>query len=250
MLQITTSAASSSTAAPSLSVSAGSTASINLILTSLLGYGYAGEGGQLNNYDLPVSLTCTALPPHATCSFTYPNPDPNIATAVDIPCAAAQGTANQSGQDDCSTGKATMTINTNIAVGTTSQIATTASVTFAAIFGFGMIGLFFRRKAFEKSRMLLMVCLMIVGGALAGSLTACSTTNLSANPVLNTPSGTYAVTVTAQQVGTVCVPTTGSSADCNVGVAQASWAAPFNGFAVYGSQNQVSLPFYVNVTIQ
>jgi sugar lactone lactonase YvrE len=250
MLQITTSAASSSTVAPTLSVAAGSTASIKLILTSLLGYGYAGEGGQLNNYDLPVSLACTALPPHATCSFTYPNPDPNTSTAVDIPCAAAQGTVNQTGADDCSQGLATMTIHTNIAVGTTSQIATTASVTFAAIFGFGMIGLFFRRKAFDKSRMLLMVCLMVVGGALAGSLTACSTTNLSANPVLSTPSGTYAVTVTAQQVGTVCVPSTGQSNNCNVGVAESSWAAPYNGQAVEGSQNQVSLPFYVNVTVQ
>jgi len=59
-------------------VSAGGTASANLTLTSILGYGFAGKNQQLNDYNFPVSLSCDNLPPHSSCSFSYPNPDPNI----------------------------------------------------------------------------------------------------------------------------------------------------------------------------
>jgi hypothetical protein len=127
-----------------------------------------------------------------------------------------------------------MTINTDVSVGTvnSSQNATTASVTLASIFGFGMIGLFFRRRILEKGRLLLMLFLMIVGGGLAVSVTACNTTNLTPNAVLSTPAGTYAVTVSAEQVGTQTI-------NLANGPVQIS-----------GSENQVSLPFYVNVTVQ
>jgi len=217
------------TSAPaSLSMSAGSTASANLTLTSILGYGFAGKNQQLNDYNFPVTLSCDNLPPHSTCSFSYPNPDPIIPTAVDIPCTGTTAAA-----DNCSPGMVTVTINTNVTVGTTtSQLSKPAPITFAAMLGFGMIGLLFRRRIGQKGRLLLMICLAIVSGAFALSLTACSTTNLSPASVLTTPSGTYAVTITAQQVGSQVI------------------TLPTGPITIYGSQNQVSLPFTLNVTVQ
>jgi hypothetical protein len=195
----------------------------------MLGYGFAGKNQQLNDYNFPVSLACDNLPPHASCSFTYPTPDPNIATAIDIPCTGTTAAA-----DNCSPGLVTMTINTNVAVGTTttSQLSRPAQVTFAALFGFGMVGLFFRRRAVQKSRLLFMLCAAILSGALAFGLAACSTANLSPASVLTTPSGTYSVSVTAQQVGSQVI------------------TLPTGPITIYGSENQVSLPFAINVTVQ
>jgi sugar lactone lactonase YvrE len=238
VVQIVTSSASSLTTPPTLNVTAGSQASLNLTLNSILGYGIAGRGGLLNDYNFPVTLACDNLPPHSACTFTYPNPDPVIPTAVDIPCPAGStqnvASAVAAGTMQCTPGQVTLTVVTNVAVGTTtSQVARNASITFAAIFGLGMISLFVRRRAFEKGRLSMMVVLMIVGTALAASITACSTTNLSNSAVLTTPKGTYPVTVTAQQVGSQQI----SSGN---GATQ----------TIYGSENQVSLPFVVNVTVQ
>jgi hypothetical protein len=212
----------------SLTVAPGSTVSANLTLTSILGYGFAGKNQQLNDYNFPVTLGCDNLPPHATCTFTYPTPDPSIPTAVDIPCSGTTAAA-----DDCLPGNVTVTINTNVAVGTTttSMLERPAPFALAAMFGFGMFGLFFRRRIAQKGRTLLMLCLMAIGGMFAVSLTACSTVNLSPATVLTTPAGTYAVTITAQQVGTQVI------------------TLPTGPITIYGSQNQVSLPFTLNVTI-
>jgi len=245
----------STSAPPALSVSAGSSANMTLTLSSVDGYGWAGQGGLLNNYQFPVALACSNLPPHATCSFTY-QPDPNLSVyglnttdpnAVNIPCSGAQG--SNGALDGCNDPAnpalpVTLTINTDVAVGTTSQLVRSTPVALAALFGFGMIGLFFRRRAAQKAGLTLMLCMVILSGALAVSLTACSTTNLSPASVLKTPSGSYAVTVTAEQVGTQCVVVQGSaSSNCTTPGGQA-------GTAVHGSQVQVSLPFTINLTIQ
>lgn len=251
MVQITQAGnAASQTAAPSLTVQAGSTASMNLTLTSILGYGIAGRNSQLNATNFPVSLACANLPPHTQCSFTYPNPDLNVANAVDIPCpSGATTTQTADGSVQCTPGQASVTFYTDVSAGTTtSQNARAASVALAAIFGFGMIGLFFRRKAFDKGRMLLMVFLMIAGGALAVSITACNTTVLAPQSSLATPAGTYAVTITADEVGTLCAPQVGGAGDnC---IVPGSGSTTNNGLLVYGSENQVSLPFYISVTVQ
>jgi hypothetical protein len=251
ILQITQTGNSASlTTAPSLSVSPGSTASMNLTLTSMLGYGISGANGQLNASNFPVSLACDNLPPHTQCSFSYPIPDPLIASAVDIPCpAGATTTEVADGSVSCTAGQATVTFYTDVSAGTSvSMNARRTSVALAAIFGFGMIGLFFRRRAFEKARTLMMVFLMLVGGALAIGITACNTTTLAPQASLATPAGTYAVTITASEVGTLCVSSPGAAGDnC---IVPGSGAATDNGILVYGSQNQVSLPFYVNLTVQ
>lgn len=231
-------------APPTLNVQPGSTASATLTLTSLLGYGYAGKGSQLNDYNFPVSLTCDNLPPHTVCSFIYPstvNPNqPSSPNSVQIPCTGTTGAA-----DNCLTGTVTVTINTDVSAGTTAsnKSAAAASIALASIFGFGIVGIFFRRRAFEQHRLLLMVFLMCIGGALAVTLTACNTSNLAPNAALSTPAGAYAVTITAQQVGSQCVPLAGPGSNCTT-------PSGGSGIEVYGSQNQVSLPFYINVTVQ
>jgi hypothetical protein len=111
-----------------------------------------------------------------------------------------------------------------------------------------MIGLFFRRKTFEKGRMLLMVFLMIAGGGLAVSITACNTTTLTPLASLNTPAGTYAVTITADEVGSFCSSQPGGAGDnC---IVPGSGSTSNNGIKVYGTENQVSIPFYINLTVQ
>lgn len=137
----------------------------------------------MNCSNFPVSLSGDNLPPHTQCSYTCPNPDPNIANALDIPCpAGATTTEIADGSAYCIPGQAMVTYYTDVSAGaTTSMNARTTSTAPAAIFGFGMIGLFFRRKTFEKGRLLLMVFLMTVGGGLAVSVTACNTTVLSPN---------------------------------------------------------------------
>jgi len=117
---------------------------------------------------------------------------------------------------------------------TTSQLAHSTPIAFAALFSFGMFGLFFRRRIGQKGSLWLMICLMVLSGALAISLTACSTVNLSPTSVLTTPVSTtpYAVSITAQQVGTQVI------------------TLPTGPITIYGSENQVSLPFTLNVTVQ
>jgi hypothetical protein len=228
------------TSAPaSLTVTPGSTASATLTIASVLGYGFAGKGQQLNDYNFPVALACDNLPPHATCTFTYTKDsglnafglDGNNPTAVNIYCTGTTGAAA-----DCAPGlPVTVTINTNVPVGTTtSQLAHSTPIAFAALFGFGMFGLFFRRRIGQKGSLWLMICLMVLSGALAISLTACSTVNLSPTSVLTTPVSTtpYAVSITAQQVGTQVI------------------TLPTGPITIYGSENQVSLPFTLNVTVQ
>jgi hypothetical protein len=251
----TNSAGAQITTAPSLTLAAGSTASMTLYLNSILGYGAAGRNQVENDYNFPITLSCTNLPPHATCSFSYPNPDPLVPTALDITCPSGdnQAVVNSlaAGLSTCSLGTVTLTINSDVTVGTsttTSQVARVSSIALAGIFGLGMIGLFFRRKAFEKARMLLVVFLIFAGCALAVSITACSTTNLSPNSVLATPSGTYAVQITAQQVGNECISATSSSnTNC---IIPGSGSTTNNGQLIYGSENQLNLPFYINVTVQ
>jgi hypothetical protein len=250
-LQITqTGNAASLTAAPSLSVSAGSSASMNLTLTSILGYGLAGLNSQLNATNFPVTLTCDNLPPHTQCSFSYPNPDPLVPNSVDIPCpSGATTTELADGSVQCTPGQVTVTFYTDVTAGTTTtQNARTTSVTLATIFGFGMLGLFFKRKTFEKGRMLLMVFLMVAGGALAVSITACNTTTLAPLAALNTPAGTYPVTITADETGSLCVSEPGGAGDnC---IVSGSGSTSNNGIKVYGTENQVSIPFYINVAVQ
>ncbi len=245
---------------PSLSVQPGSTASMTLYLAPLLGYGFEGKNAILNDYNFPVTLGCDNLPPHTQCTFTYPSiissyqpsapnsvqicPEPTL-TSNTLTSTAFETLAETGGCNSDGTGVVTLTINTNVSVGTTTTTSqnTAPSITLASIFGLGLIGLFFRRRQFEKGRRLLMVLLMVVGGALAVSLSACNTTNLTPLAKLSTPAGTYAVNITATQVGTQCVQQSTPSIPCTTASGQP-------GTVVVGSENPVSLPYYFNLTVQ
>jgi hypothetical protein len=240
-----------------LTVSAGSSVQATLTLSSLLGYGYLGRGSTLNNYALPLDLQCDGLPAYASCSFAYSAPiasDPNQTGVLCPPgsttqyCAVnvgpapgtvlATGSACQPGDGCIGAGTVVMTINTNVPTATQSSSLRTdrGSLAFAAMFGLGLLGLGFRRKARKWSGMLLLACVALCGGGMVG-VTACGTTNLSPTgaSLSVTPAGTYNVTVTAKEAGTIQVQVPGAAA----GVTE----------PVYGNSNQMSLPYTVAVTI-
>jgi hypothetical protein len=232
-------------------VAQGSSVQATLTLTSILGYGYAGRGSTLNNYSTPLNLQCNGLPAYATCTFTYSAPvasDPNptgVACAAGVPgyCAVnvgptpgiilSSGSACDLSNGCIGPGTVTVTINTNVSTGavTSSRLRTDpGSFAFAAMFGFGLLGLAFRRKARRWSGFLLLACLLLCGGGMFG-ITACGTTNLSPASTTVTPAGTYNVTVTAKEAGFIPVTVSGGTQ------------------TVYGNGNQMSLPYTIPVTI-
>lgn len=204
----------------SLTVPNGSSATTNLTLTSLLGYGVAGANGNLNNYSLPLEMECDNLPAHASCTFAYPNPDPSDANSVDV--------------NPTTPGQVVMTLNTNVPVGTTTTASLRGNpITFAAMFGLGLLGLAFGRKKGLRTSLLNVICLLVFTGAVL-SVSACGTGQIGATPILTTPTGTYSITVTAKQTGSKTIP--GSTPGTTV--------------VVQGNGNQMSIPFTMSVTVQ
>jgi sugar lactone lactonase YvrE len=217
----------------SLSVTRGSTTTATLILTSVLGYGYAGHGALLNNYSLPVQLACDGLPAYATCSFSYPTPDPTDPQSVDVgpptgtiitgttPCTVAQGCFGP--------GKVIITINTNVSTGSLASLHRgRGAVEFATMFGLGLLGLAFGKKRSIRPGLPMLVCLLLCAAIMAG-IGGCSTTQLGTTSGTATPAGTYTVIVTAKQVGSQVITA--------------------NPYIVYGNGNQMSLPFSIGVTV-
>ena len=204
----------------SLSVAAGSTTSATMTLTSLLGYGVLGAAGNLNNYSLPLQLTCSNLPAHSTCSFAYPTPDPS-----DPQSTAVTPTA---------TGTVVMTLHTNVAVGTSTSMVRHTEVVFAGMSLAGLCLLMLRRRRFSRLPVL-SVALLLMGSAAVASVAGCGSSSNAAKPVLTTPAGTYAVSVTATQAGYKVIPDPAHAGQT---------------ITVYGSGNQMSLPFTINVTVQ
>jgi hypothetical protein len=102
------------------------------------------------------------------------------------------------------------------------------------VFGLGLLGLSFRKRRAMLARLAAMACVMVCIGVVAG-VSGCSTKQLGASSETATPAGTYKVIVTAKQAGSAFIQSTtpgGSS------------------YNVAGNQNQMSLPFTINVTIQ
>ena len=227
----------------SLTVSAGSTTSATLTLTSLLGYGIAGAGGLLNNYSFPVQLSCDGLPAYATCSFSYPTPDPTDPQSVDVgpsagtslsymgaataPCkAAAPGSVG-----GCfGPGTVIMTIKTNITSGVAEVHRGQGKTEFATVFGLGLLGFAFGKKRLVRGHRLTLVCLLLCSGIIA-CISGCSTTQLGTSSGTATPAGKYSVSVTAKQVGSQVITSSGVIT------------------TVYGNGNQMSLPFTISVSI-
>ena len=268
----------------SLVVAPGSSVAATLTLSSVLGYGYITRDdgpAQGTNYAMPLALQCQGLPPYASCSFTYPTPNPadpqsvaypvgslaapyntvafpafggllcqNSTAAAPVYCAidigppagfvpGKSGAAPCTAQDGClGPGTVIMTINTNVPLGTTTSSLKTyqGGIAFAGIFGLGLLGLTFRRKVTRFRNLLMIVCALLWGGTLIG-ITACSTTTLGTPTATSgaTPAGSYWVTVTASQAGTLVIPP----------LIYNDFHATLN----VGDGQQMSLPYTINVTV-
>jgi hypothetical protein len=221
----------------SLTVAAGSTTTATLTLTSVLGYGFGGYGALLNNYSLPVQLACDGLPAYATCTFSYPTPDPSDPNSVDVgPVAGTviSGTTACTKAQGCfGPGTVIMTINTNIPTGIASLRRGSGQTVFAAMFGLGLLGFAFGdRKKRLRGRLPVLFSLLLCCALMAG-VSGCSTTQLGTTASGNvSPGGKYTVLVTAKQVGSQVINNSGVTS------------------TVYGNSNQVSLPFTMTVTVQ
>jgi hypothetical protein len=143
------------------------------------------------------------------------------------PCDASDGCLGP--------GQVVMTINTNVPLGTASSLKTyQGGIAFASIFGLGLLGLTFRRKVSRFRNLLMVACALLWGGTLLG-ITACNTTTLGTEKTGITPAGTYWVTVTARQAGTMVIP-----------------PLIYNNYTaslIPGNGDQMSLPYTINVTI-
>ncbi|HEY5328997.1 MAG TPA: Ig-like domain repeat protein [Acidobacteriaceae bacterium] len=227
----------------SLNVTAGSSATATLTLSSVLGYGIGGAGGLLNNYSLPVQLSCDGLPAYATCTFSYPKPDPTDAQSVDVGPAAGTVLSFGGTTGACAAaapgaiggcygpGTVIMTIHTSVSpFGVATLHRSHDEIVFAAMFGLGLFSFAFGKKKSLRARVPTLVCLLLCGGIMMG-ISGCSTKQLGAtSTTVATPAGTYTVLVTARQVGS-----------------QTITAVPG---ITYGNGHQVSLPFSMTLTVQ
>ena len=266
-----------------LIVAPGSSVSATLTLTSVLGYGYVTRDDgptQGTNYAMPLALQCQGLPAYASCSFTYPTPNPldrqsiaypagslaapynttafpafggllcqNSTAAAPVYCAVDIGpppgfVTGRTGNAPCTAaadgclgpGTVIMTINTNVPVGTASNRTTyQGGIAFASIFGLGLLGLAFRRKVTRFRNLLMIAYALLWGGTVIG-MTACSTTILGKSTTTTgvTP-GSYWVTVTASQAGSMVIPP----------LIYNDYTATLN----IANGNQMSLPYTINVTV-
>jgi hypothetical protein len=222
-----------SVSVPTAIYPATASASTTLTITSLLGYGVSTNSAypsstptlMLNNYTLPIAFNCVGLPAHSTCSFSGGN-----YTDLNGVLHADEVLVNT---DPAQPSSIKVTVTSNVSGGiTTSQNSHSTPYEYAAIFGLGMLGLAFSRKSIHKNGYLVMICLLALTAATAG-LTACNNTPLVSQAVLGTPSGSYAVSVVAQQVGGITIPGNNGTP-----------------ITLYGSTNQMSLPYTLNVTVQ
>jgi hypothetical protein len=128
-----------------------------------------------------------------------------------------------------------MTITTNVPLGTVSSLkGNRGGIAFASLFGLGLLGLTFRRKVTRFRNLSTIACALLWCGTLMG-ITACSTTTLGTGMTGVTPTGTYWVTVTASQAGTMVIPPLIYNQNVPTLI-------PANG-------DQMSLPYTINVTI-
>jgi peptidoglycan/LPS O-acetylase OafA/YrhL len=125
-----------------------------------------------------------------------------------------------------------MTINTNVQTGSIASLDRRAgATTFAAMFGLGLLGLTFGKRKSMGRRIPTLLCLLLFSAIMAG-ISGCSTQQLGGPSGTTTPAGTYTVLVTAKQVGSQVITSSGVTT------------------TVYGDGNQMSLPFSLNVTVQ
>jgi hypothetical protein len=216
----------------SLAVSSG-TGSIQLSISSVLGYGVSTNSAYpsstpnltLNNYTLPIGFACQGLPAYATCTFSGGNyTDLNGTLHPDEVVVDT---------DPSKPASIAVTITTNNPTNATAlNRAGSSPLAFAALFGLGLIGLASRRKLGRHARLLTLAGFAVLSGAMVG-LSSCSSQSVTTSTTTTTPTGSYKVSITAQQVGSVTVP--------------GNYGTPIT---LYGNLNQVSLPYTLEVNVQ
>ena len=162
------------TATPAtLTLTAGVPGQVSLNLEGLVGFGGPKSA---------VVLGCVtaSLPKYSECTFDN----------TTIPITPAGGSAT-----------VVMTISTNVPVNGGNAVVSKAPMplAIAGIFGFGLLGLIFGRKARFNSRAFTAICLMLMLTSAVFGVTACTNsgyTHTPPAPVVTTPSGTSNVVVT------------------------------------------------------
>ncbi len=216
----------------SIAITAGA-GSAQLSISSVLGYGVSTNPAYpsststltLNNYTLPVGFACQGLPAYATCTFSGGN-------YVDL-----GGTLHPDevvvDTDPSKPVSITVAINTNVSL-TASNRVQPSPIAFALLFGIGLMGLVSRRRFAVHGRLLTLTFFMTLSGVTLGLASCSSTSSTTSNSnSTTTPSGSYTVSITAQQVGSATV--------------LGSTGTPVT---LYGNLNQVSLPYTLKATVQ
>ena len=153
----------------SVSTKAGTPVTAALTVQALNGY-QAQLGAQ-------IYCDSTTLPKFSECTFDVPLLD--IYDAKGAPVTTH------------------LTISSNLAVSLSEVRTRRSEIAFAGLFGFGLLGLAFRKRLKLNGLVLTMVCMLLVGGGLTG-LTGCTNsgyTQTPAAPMNTTPAGTYNVSV-------------------------------------------------------
>ena len=153
----------------SLTAAAGTPVMSTLTITALEGY----------SPKLGAQLYCdnTTLPQYAECTFDVPTID--LFDHPGVPQISH------------------VTISSNLPVNVGAVRLGTSPVVFASLFGLGLLGLRFRRKARIYGSLLGMVCLALMAGALT-SFTGCTNSSYTQTPPaphVTTPSGSYNVRI-------------------------------------------------------
>ena len=164
------------TASPtSVTAAAGTPVTSTLTITALEGY----------SPKLGIQLYCdnsTAgmkLPQYAECTFDVPTID--LFDHPGVPQISH------------------VTISSNLPVNVGALRRETSPIVFAGLFGLGLLGLRFRKKAKAYGSLLSMVCLALLAGSLCG-LNGCTNSSYTQTPPaphVTTPSGTYNVRIYA-----------------------------------------------------
>lgn len=161
-------------APPTLTITPGTPVQTTLTLQSLVGYAATNQlyGG--------VYIACdnTTVPQYAECTFDIPQ---------------VQVSAGGSGTT-------TLTISSNLPVNVGSVPMKQAPFAFAGLFGLGLLGLAFRRKAAIYRTALSTLSLMLVLVGVAMGVSGCTNSGYTTTPPaphVTTPSGTYNVALYA-----------------------------------------------------
>ncbi len=160
---------------PAITTKAGTPVQSTLTITPLEGYAPK----------LGATLFCdnSTLPQYAECTFDVPTLDIYDAKGAPV------------------TSHVTISSNLPVNVGALRHNAPLrrgpSPVEYAGLFGLGVLGLAFRRKARVHARLLTVLCLVLLAGSFTG-LTGCTNsgyTHTPPSPQVTTPAGTYQVSI-------------------------------------------------------